>query len=226
MGRHHHKQDKPQQMQGGKKAQEQERRIRQARQRMRLHTFTALALMVLDNWKKNDLLLADINNLPSNERRFLKMQIAKCFKATQVVVRMLHKKEQWPSQSSTFFIDASAIFRDLLQRICTSPTTPQMCRHMDVHSVLTYLIYAALYEWQSMEQDERKDTEEVQYMIKIFGVLADHLIPNDSPFLQTMNDVFWATRNSLHSGAILPIWDFSKCPPGTAEWERRHKKAA
>ena len=226
MSKRHHKKPQTQQPQSGKKAQEREHRQRQARQRVRLHTFTAMALMVLDKWNNNEYLRADIDGLPANERRFLKMQIAKCLKVTRVVVRQLHDRQQWASPNSAFFQDASALFQDLLARICTAPATPELCRHMDIHSVMTYIIYAALYEWQYMETDEQQDTEEVQRMIASLGVLADHLITNDSPFLQTLNDVFWATRDHLHSGAILPLWDFSKCPKGTAEWERRHKQAA
>ena len=59
----------------GKKAEEREARIKAARQRMRLHTFTALALLVCDKWRTNPALQEDIAELPANERRFLKMQV-------------------------------------------------------------------------------------------------------------------------------------------------------
>ena len=206
----------------GKKAQERQQRQQQGRQKMRLHMFTALALLVLDRWQTNEFLIDDIACLPANERRFLKMQIAKCKKATQAVIRMLHDEFPYPSRSSTFFQDASDMMQDLLSRICNHPMTPKICRYMDVHSVLTYLIYAALNDGQIMETDGRQDRQEVCYMITILGVLSNHLIKNDSPMLQAMSAVFWDTRDMLHSGAALKEWDFQKHPSSAEIYLRDH----
>jgi hypothetical protein len=205
----------------GKKAQERERRQRQAQQRMRLHTFSALALMVLTKWQDNAILLDDIKHLPANERRYIPMQVARCKRSVETVVRMLNRTDGWAAPNSAFFNDASDKIQTLLTSVCN--VLPETCRGIDIHSVMTYLIYAALYEWQAMVMDDRK---EVQQMISALGAFADHLIKNDSPLLTPMNIVFWNTRSYLHSGALLPIWDFGKCPPGSAEWERRHKQAA
>jgi hypothetical protein len=207
----------------GKKAEEREARIKAARQRMRLHTFTALALLVCDKWRTNPALQEDIAELPANERRFLKMQVAKCHKSVQAVVRMLHAQTQWPSQSSAFFQDASALMQMLLERVCNAERMPEYCTYIAVQSVVTYLVYAAIYELQAMVFDERA---EVQAMLRDMGILGDHLIQNDSPYLDALNDVFWATRNTMHAGAPLPVWDFSKCLPGSAEYTRRHGRAA
>jgi hypothetical protein len=200
--RHHNTtQEKPQ---VGKKALEREQRQQAARQKMRLHKFTALALLMLDKWQTNEALKEDIASLPANERRYIKMQVAKCRKATRTVIRMLHEQKKFPSPNNAFFLDAMSILNDLLHRICYAPSTPETCRHIDVHSVLTYLVYAALYEWRLKESDGREKQKDINHMIGSLGALGNHLIPFDSPMAKTLNDVFWETRDTLHSGAALP----------------------
>lgn len=205
----------------GKKEQERQRRQQQARQRMRLHTFTALALKLLTEWKNNALILDDLKSYPTNERRYIPMQIAQCHKACEAVVRMLNKQDQWPAPSSSFFEDASHKIQTLLAAVCN--TMPETCRAIDIQIVMTYILYASLYEWEALAQDVKP---EVHHMIRTIGAFADHVLQNDSPLLLPMNRVFWSMRDFLHSEAPLPIWDFSKCPEGSAEWERTHGDAA
>ena len=202
----------------GKKEQERQKRQRAARQKMRLHTFTALTLMCLTTWKENEYILEERKAMPANERRYIPMQISRCFKAAETVVRMLNKADQWPSPSSTFFEDASERLQTLLLAI--KNTLPRTSSATDMHSVLTYLVYAALYEWQALACDERQP---VLKLISEMKALADHLIKNDSPLLEPMNKIFWATRDYLHSQAPLPIWDFKK-HPSSAELYKREKE--
>lgn len=231
MSRHHHKTQSIQPKQNGKKEQERQRRIRQAKQRMRIHTFTALALLIFEKWEEVDLLQKGINSLSANERRFWKMSIAKCHKSIKKVVTLLHKDTPFPAPGSQFFIDAAKWEQDLLSMLIHAPSMPDMCMHIDVFAMLTYIIYAAMREWQVMERRMEKpnslcDAPEVCDMIRNIGIFGDHIIPVDSKFILPMNEVFWATRESLHAGAPLPIWDFSICPPSHSQWVFYPRKEA
>jgi len=197
----------------GKKAQEREARIQAARQRMRFHTFVALALLCMDKWIKNQELQEDIADLPANERRYYKMQIAKCHKRVQAVVRLLHDKAVWPtSPTGTFWQDATTRNDTLLHCICfDTPSMPETCRYLDVHAILTYLIYVALHEWETMElRSDKEDSlarlETVDDMITAIQQFSDHIIPEDSQFITPLNDVYCYTRNYLHSGAPVPFY--------------------
>jgi hypothetical protein len=204
----------------GKKEQERQQRQQAARQRMRLHTFTALALMLLTKSQDNDIIREDMRTLPANERRYIPMQVARCKRSCEAVVRMLNRADQWPATSSAFFEDASDKVQTLLTAVCN--VLPLTCSGIDIHIVMTYLIYAALYEWQAMAQDERA---EVQRMIADMHAFADHILQNDSPLLLPMNRVFWSMRDFLHSGAPLPVWDFEKHPSSAELYMRQQAQA-
>ena len=186
----------------GKKAQEREARIQAARQRKRLPKFVALASILIDKWRKNDALQADIASLPANERRFYGMQLAKTDKAINGVVRLLFSEK--PRPGSPMMQDASDLLLGLLRAVCEAKAMPEVCMHMDVHAVVTYLVYTALQEWQTMEQDQRP---EIRHMLTQLRVLCDHAIPSNSPLIPALNDVFIQTRNTLHSGAPLPYYE-------------------
>ncbi len=49
---------------------------------------------------------------------------------------------------------------------------PEVCSYMDIHSVMSYIVYAALYELWRMEDQ----CQEVITLIRNLGVLCDHLI--------------------------------------------------
>lgn len=192
----------------GKKAQEREARIQAARQRARLPKFLALASILIDKWRRNDALIDDVASLSANERRFYKMQLAKVDKAIARVVGMVfHEK---PRPGSQMMQDASDLLLKLLQAVCTAKSMPETCMHMDVHAVMTYLVYTALREWQSMEWDNQESkaaSPEVRYMITQLGIFCDHIIRADSPLIPALNEAFCLTRNVLHSGAPLPHYD-------------------
>lgn len=206
----------------GKKAEEREARIKAARQRMRLHAFVAVLLDIFYQWRNNGKLKAEIAKLPVNERRYIGMQTAKVEKRLKAVVRMLGA--DYPrSAGSAFFGDASAMVNHVLAHVCRDSVTPPDTNSLEVHSVMTYIFTAAVYEMDVVCPDDRP---EVQAFLRDGMAFADHIIPNDSRMLMPLNDTYWATREYLHSGAPLPVWDFSKCLPGSAEYERKHGKAA
>lgn len=186
----------------GKKAAEREARIQAARQRNRLPKFVALASILVDKWRKHEVLKEDLAALSVNERRFYAMQLAKCEKAISNVVRLVYTET--PSPTSPLMRDASELLHGLLRSVCGSKAMPEVCMHMDVHAVVTYLVYVALHEWQTMEQDPRK---EIRHMITQLRILCDHAIPADSPLIPALNEAFCETRNMLHSGAPLPHYD-------------------
>lgn len=216
MSRHYHKPVAKDINVPGKKSKEREARIRAARQRKRLQMFIALISMILDGWHRQDI-SDDIDGLPPNERRFLRMQIAKCEKSVNAAIAVVYSKS--PASDNAFCDDTKDVLKMLLHEVCSFRTMPEVCSYMDIHAVMSYLVYAALYELWRMEDQ----CQEVITLIRNLGVLCDHIIPNDSPLLLPMNGIFWTTRDRLHSGALLPVWDFDKCPKGTAEWERRHR---
>lgn len=192
----------------GKKAEKREARIQAARQRNRLPKFVALASILIDKWRKNEALQDDIASLPANERRYYKMQLAKVDKAIGKVVKLLFSER--PRPGSSMMQDASGLLLGLLQSVCSAQKMPETCMHMDVHAVITYIIYTALREWQTTEWDKDgslASSEEVRHLITWLGVFCDHIIPADSPLVPALNDVFCETRNLLHSGAPLPHYD-------------------
>ena len=206
MSKHERKQASP--GRPGKKAQEREARIQAARQRARLPKFLALASILIDKWRRNDALIDDVAFLPANERRFYKMQLAKVDKAVARVVGMVfHEK---PRPGSPMMQDASDLLLKLLQAVCTAKSMPETCMHMDVHAVMTYLVYTALREWQSMEWDNTASmaaSPEVRHMMTQLGVFCDHVIKADNPLIPALNEAFCSTRDILHSGAPLPHYD-------------------
>lgn len=204
----------------GKKELDRQQRQQAARQRMRLHTFTALSLKLLTEWKSNALILDDLKSYPANERRYIPMQIAQCHKACEAVVRMLNKQDQWPAPSSSFFEDASYKIQTLLAAVCN--TMPETCRAIDIQIVMTYILYASLYEWEALSKDVKP---EVHHMITTLGAFSDHVLQNDSPLLLPMNRVFWSMRDFLHSGAPLPVWDFEKHPSSAEIYMRQQAQA-
>ena len=203
----HHRHTQPAPQRPGKKAAEREARIQAARQRMLFHKFVALALLCLDQWQKSADIQDDIAGLPTNERRFFTMQIAKCLKRVQDVVRILHNAETWPkSPTGAFYQDASDQEHRLLHIICfDTPSMPKACRCMDVHAVITYLIYCCINDWFAMHMDsEIAQTAEFADMYLALKAFANHVIAADSPLIVPLNEVYWSTRESLHAGAPLP----------------------
>lgn len=192
----------------GKKEQEREARIMAARQRCRLPKFVALASILIDKWRKNNALQDDIASLPANERRFYAMQLAKVDKQLAKVVKLLFTEK--PRPGSPMMRDASDLLLCLLQAVCSAKKMPETCMHMDVHAVVTYLVYVALHEWQAMECDDpdsMASRKEVQDMITQLRIFCDHAIKSDSALIPALNDVYCATRNTLHSGAPLPHYE-------------------
>ena len=214
MSRRHHKKSqaaafmpKP----GGKKELERQCRERAAKQRLRLHKFCAVMLLLFDKWLHNEYILDDIEGLPANERRFIKMQRSKCLLRTQAAVRLLNEKEHYAPGGSAFFRDASNEAVALMKKVCDAPSMPETCRYMDVHAAVTYVMYAALRDWEAMEvmggkEDSLCRCPEVMDMISAIGIFCDHLVPLGSFLAQPINDVYWSTRDGLHAGAPLPDW--------------------
>ena len=206
----------------GKKAALREARVQAARQRMRLHAFVAVLLDIFYQWRTNDKLKDEIAKLPANERRYIGMQTAKVEKRLKVIVRMLGA--DYPrSAGSALFADASAMVNLVLAHICRNSVTPLDTNCLEVQCVMTYIFTTAVYEMDVVCPDDRP---EVQAFLRDGMAFADHIIPNDSRMLMPLNDTYWATREYLHSGAPLPVWDFSKCLPGSAEYERKQGRAA
>lgn len=197
----------------GKKAQEREQRMQAARQRMRFHTFVALALLCFDKWRHNPDLQEDIAGFSPNERRYYKMQTAKCFKRIQCVIRYLHEKSAYPKRpTNAFFEDASTRIQRVLFCVCDAPSMPETCRYTDVHAIVTYLVYVALHEWGIMDTQNGNAesfafTDEYESMMVALRQFCDHAIPADSPFVAPMNEAYRKTRDLLHSGAPVPHYE-------------------
>ena len=82
--------------------------------------------------------------------------------------------------------------------------------HMDVHAVVTYLVYVALQEWQTMESkdpDSMAARDEVGNMIKQLRIFCDYAIKADSHLIPALNEAFCITRDVLHNGASLPYYE-------------------
>jgi len=80
-----------------------------------------------------------------------------------------------------------------------------------------------VYELDVSQPDDRP---EVQRFLRDGMAFANHIIPNESRLLMPLNRAYWGTREFLHDGAKLPDWKWELCPPGSAEYERRHGRAA
>ena len=218
----HNRQTQHKQQQAGKKAQEREARILAARQRMRLHTFTAVLLDIFYQWRRNDKLKKDIICLTANERRYIAMQSAKIEKRLQAIVRMLGA-EYPKNHGNAFFADASRKIQTVLAYVCQDSVSPVDATSYEIHCIMTYLFTAAVYEMNIATPDDRQP---VQDFIRDGMAFANHIIPNNSRLLEPLNKAYWATREFLHDGAKLPVWKWELCPPGSAEYERRHGVAA
>lgn len=194
-----------------KKAQRNEERRREAIRRMRLHTFIALLIPIMDAWEiglkgggeKGKLSFKSIE-LPSAEARYVRMMSGKIAKARDAVVRMLGVDSFDVGMSFYRTADTK------LQLVSNSVIKhlPEDGTRADQMRVITYIIYTALYDLRWLTEDQRP---EVKRLVSVLGTLADHLIDRDSPLVHPMNRVYWETRDIMQE---YPDWTLG----GTVEW--------
>lgn len=180
------------------KTQRDEERRQQAISRMRLHTFIALLIPVMDAWDVGLKGGGQIGSMkyqavevPKNEAHYVRMQAGKIDKARDAVVRVLGLAS-FEKTGKSFYATAD----DKLQAFSRAVVDylPEDCTHADELRVLTYLLYMAFYDLRILTEDQRP---EVKKLVSALGCLADYLIKPDSPLILPMNKAYYATRNAI-----------------------------
>lgn len=194
------------------KAQRDEDRRREAVRRMRLHTFIALLIPVMDAWEvglKGGGQIAEMKyravELSPKEARYVKMQAGKVNKARDAVVRLLGLAS-FEKIGKNFYATADEKLQIVSRAIYDA--LPEDCPHDDEVRVLTYILYAAFHDLRILTNDGRP---EVKRLVSALGCLADYLIPHDSHLVHPMSDVYWKTRDALQED---PDWTRG----GEIEW--------
>lgn len=210
-----------------KKAKRDEERRREAIRRLRLHTYIAILIPIMDAWlvgmagggKRGQLEFKSIN-VPPKIARYIKMQAGKINKARDSVVTMLGVKSFDVGMS--FYRTADEKLQEL-SAACIKYLPLQADRY-DQMCVMTYLIYTAFYDLRILTDDQRP---EVKALVSALGALANHLIDRDSPLVHPMSYAYHETKDIMQE---YPDWSRG----GEVEWaeseqtryEREKGKAA
>lgn len=193
------------------KAARQEERIKEGRKKKRLHAFLALSVVVANSWLEGlnggnqvmDSYYPPIT-LPPKEEKFVRAQWEKILRWRDAVVAVLGIRS-FERMGRPFFEEVHAKLEMAKSLIRAHlPDAPEE----DHLRVLTYIVYTALYDLAILEQDTRKP---MRYLVQTLGTLADHLIDRDSPLVDTMNKVYWGTRDAWQE---YPDWTRG----GEIEW--------
>lgn len=128
------------------------------------------------------------------ERHYVPMMLGRIEKAHEAVMILLGYENFNPMNpfNLSFYQKVSSTFTSLNSRI--EKALPAYYRAKDVLVIFTYIIYCAMYDYAALENDTRP---ELKKLINLLGTLADYLIPEDSPLVDPMNTVYWATREEL-----------------------------
>ena len=204
------------------KAQRDEERRQQAISRMRLHTFIALLIPVMDAWDiglKGGGQVGSMKyqavEIDKKEARYVRMQSGKVNKARDAVVRLLGLAS-FEKTARSFYATAD----DKLQKLSRAVMDylPEDCSHADELRVLTYLLYTAFYDLRILTEDGRP---EVKRLVSAFGCLADYLLPADSPLVLPMNKAYYATRQAMQGDD--EIWyDVDRDNAPQENWIKEH----
>ena len=193
------------------KAQRNEERRREAILRLRLHTFIAILIPIMDAWelgmkgggKKVQMEYKAIE-VPPKVASYIKMMSGKINKARDEVVRLLGVES---------FDVGMAFYRtadDKLQEISAAciKHLPEDAGRYDQMRVMTYLIAAAFHDLRIITQDLRP---EVKRLAAAIEGLANYLIKPDSHLVQPMSNAYWETRDVMQE---FPDWTCG----GVIEW--------
>lgn len=188
-----------------------EARRREAIRRLRLHTFIAILIPIMDAWEvglkgggqKGQMSFKSIE-VEAKEARYIKMQMGKIAKARDAVVRMLGVDS---------FNVGMAFYRtadEKLQVISNAVIKhlPEEASRADQLRTITYLIYTAIHDLRIITDDQRP---EVKKLISALGTLANHLIDRDSQLVRPMSWAYWETRDAMQE---YPDWTRG----GEVEW--------
>lgn len=196
----------------GKKARKEAARKERAIRRMRLQTFIALLIPVMQGWilgvkgggQDGPLYYNAVEVTPA-QKRYIIMQAGRINKARDALVHNCMGIEAFDT-GKAFYRTADEKLQDVSARIVEA--LPEWQTHFDQLSVLTYVLYCAFYDYAALEDDTRT---ELRKLVQVLGQLANHLLPAGSPLCGPMNTVYWATRDDLQAH---PDWTRG----GTLEW--------
>lgn len=194
-----------------KKAQRDEERRKEAIRRLRLHTFIAILIPIMDAWEmgmkgggqRGSMYFKPVE-VDAKEARYIKMQSGKIKKAQDEVVRMLGVNSF--NVGMSFFRTAD----EKLQAISNAVIKhlPADASRADQLRTITYIIYTAFHDLRIITDDQRP---EVKKLISALGALANHLIDRDSPLVHPMSWAYWETRDAMQE---YPDWSRG----GEVEW--------
>jgi hypothetical protein len=186
-----------------KKAQRDEERRREAIRRLRLHTFIAILIPIMDAWEvglkgggeKGQMSFKAVD-VEAKEARYIKMQMGKIAKARDAVVRMLGVDSF--NVGMSFYRTADEKLQTISNAVIKH--LPADASRADQLRTITYIIYTAFHDLRILTDDQRP---EVKKLISVLGALANHLIDRDSPLVHPMSWAYWETRDTVQE---FPDW--------------------
>ena len=197
----------------GKKAEKEARRREMAIRRMRLQTFIALLIPVMQGWiiglkggGYDGYIRYNAIEAAPKEKKYILMQAGRINKARDTLVREAMGLEAFKAAGNAFFATADKKLMSIAEKIVSS--LPDTQTHYEQTAVLTYILYCAFYDYAALEADDRP---QLKHLISVLGTFANHVLPAGSPLCAPFNRVYWATRDDLQAN---PDWTRG----GTLEW--------
>jgi hypothetical protein len=188
-----------------------EARRREAIRRLRLHTFIAILIPIMDAWEmgmkgggqRGSMYFKPVE-VDAKEARYIKMQSGKIKKAQDEVVRMLGVNSF--NVGMSFFRTADEKLQVISNAVIKH--LPADASRADQLRTITYIIYTAFHDLRIITDDQRP---EVKKLISALGTLANHLIGQNSPLVHPMSWAYWETRDAMQE---YPDWTRG----GEVEW--------
>lgn len=195
------------------KRERDELRQKEARRRMCLHHFLALCVCFeyawaygLDGGGSTDAGTTYLPvNLPPAERKFVIEQWQKIVKWRMKLVEGLNDGRNWERGKQGFYTDANAKLEMIEDK--AKEFWPEGTRE-DFLIIQTYILHAAFHDYAILRDDRRPA---LRYLAQTLGTLVNRLMPKDSPLVEPMNKVYWATRDAWQE---WPDWTRG----GELEW--------
>lgn len=194
------------------KRERQEARKREIQQKMCLHHFLGLSVMFENAWTfglagggRTSSTVYQPVNMDKATAKFVLAQWDKILKWRFKLVQELGGTVMWEKVPAAFYRDAEYKL-NLVER--KSKEAWPEGTHEDFMIIETYLLYAALHDYAILRNDSRPA---LRYMVQTLGTLVNRLMPKDSPLVEPMNKVYWATRDTWQEN---PDWTSG----GELEW--------
>ena len=194
------------------KRERQEARKRELQMKMCLHHFLGLSVMFENAWVfglngggRFEGTVYQPVNLDKATVKFALAQWDKIVKWRFKLVQELGGTETWEKVPKAFYRDAEYKL-NLIERKCKEEWSNGS--HEDFIIMETYLLYAAVHDYIILRDDRRAT---LRYFCQTLGTLADRLMPKDSPLVEPMSRVYWATRDAWQEN---PDWTRG----GELEW--------